>query len=548
MALTVTDLSTLDPAQVETFRVNETALVAAYNPNVDLKRGPTQDLVLTIKAALDTATQTNIDLIRQSNSLLAINENPALADTDTVNRLLSNYGLTRNPGAKASGQVTIVLSALVPTIIPAGTVFTINGQTFQPNMTYAGRTSSNSVVNPGDVLIQPFGTGYGFTISVTATTVGAAGNVSAGSVATLSVNPTNFTTAYAAADFTGGQDAETNADLLARQQSGLGAKVWGNRATIDAQLKAQFPGISATSVVGFGDPEMLRDTHSIWPGHTGGRSDVYVRTSPVWVGVTLVKTATLISVSGTLGTWQFTIARDDAPGYYQVDRILLPNVAPNNPGFTPSSDVRGYDLSVDATHTYFPDIVSPLEAAYGRYQTATVQFVDTVTNAGALAVGATASYTVICRTMPLIGAIQDFLGLRVNRPPMGDVYVKAAVPCFTTISLTLNVQSGTVVPVAAVAAALASAVNGLGFAGTIAGSLISQVAHNTVGAGLVSVSNLLMTGVIRGPDGSTTSISSSVSLTFTNNPAIMTTTQTVAFLLNPANVAITVVNVSVPTV
>jgi hypothetical protein len=548
MSLTVTDLTTLDPTQVEQFRQQDQALIQEYNPGADLKRGPLQDLVITPKAALDTATQTNIDLIRQSSSLLEINANPTLADTDTVNRLLSNYGLTRNPGAAATGTVTIVLSALVPTVIQPSTIFTINGLTFQPIMTYAGRVTSQLVVGPGDVLITALGSNYAFSITVQATAVGAAGNVTNGSTATLSLNPPQFVQAYAQGNFTGGQDEETNEQLIIRLQSGLAAKTWSNRATIDAMLKQQFPALMVESIIGFGDAEMLRDAHALWPGHAGGRSDTYVRTAQPWQAVVLTKTATLQSVSGVNGTWQFTVGRDDAPGYYEIDRILLPSMALTATGFAPSSDVRSWDFTPDATHSYFPDVTATIEAVYSRYQTSTVQFVDTVTNASSLTPGvSTAQYVVIFRTMPQVAAIQDFLGQRNNRPPMGDILVKAAVPCFMTASMTLNILTGTTVDVAALQNALAVAVNTAGFIGSIAASMLSQVLHNALGAALVSITGISLAGRIRKPDGTNVSISSSTNLSFSNDNSTMTTNRTVIFLLNATDVTLTIVNVPAPT-
>lgn len=547
MSLTVTDLTTLDPNVVEQFRATETGLIAAFNPGVDLKRGPTQDLVITPKAALDAATQTNIDLIRQASSLLAINANPALADTDTVNRLLSNYGLTRKTALPAVGTITVVLSALVPAVIPTTTVFTINGQTYQPVQTTAGRISQASVLGPGDVLITALGSNFSFPVAVQAVVAGSAGNAKNGSPATLSLNPPKFVQAYAQGDITGGQDQETNAQLIGRLQSGLAAKTWGSRFTVDALLRQQFPSLLADSIVGFGDPEMLRDTHAIWPGHTGGRSDLWIRMAPSWQAVTLSKTATLIFVSGTQGTWQFTVARDDAPGYYMVDRVLLPSQSPTSTGFPASSDVRSFDLSVDATHSYFPDVTTGVEGAYSRYQTSTVQFVDTITNASGLTPNvSTATYNVVLRTMPQIAAVQDYLGQRSVRPTMGDVLVRAAVPCFMTVSLTLNVLSGTVVNVAAAQAAVASAVNALGFSGSVPASAISQVLHNLLGASLVSVTSILMNGTLRRLDGTNIVLADPVNLAIVSDPANLVTNHTVAFLLNATDVTITVNSVAVP--
>jgi hypothetical protein len=550
MPIQVPPLAQLDPAEVEQFRASETALVQAYNPGVDLKRGPTQDLVITPKAALDTATQTNIDLVRQSNSLAQIIANPALADPTLVNNLLSTFGLTRKPGALATGQVTIVLSALTPTIIPTSVVFTINGQTFVPIQAYAGRTDPSLVIGPGDVLIVPLGSNFAFTINVVAQVVGAAGNISQGSTATLSQNPPQFVKAYAQGDFTGGQDTETNTQLVARLQSGLAIKAWSNRASIDAMIRQQFPNLITESIIGFGDAEQLRDAHAIWPGHAGGRSDIYIRTQQLWSKQMKQYTATLLSVNGTQGTWQFTVPRNDMPGFYEIDRILLLTQDPTQVGFQPSSDVRGTDLAIETfdSVTYFPDIVSAVEGTYSRYQTATIQFVDTITNASGLVIGSTAPYNVIFRTMPQVDQFQDFLGGRTVRPTMGDVLVKGAVPCFTSISMTVNVQQGTTVNATTVANAVAQAVNLMGFTGKVSASLISQTLHNLIGTNLVSVMGISMLGRIRRPDGTNVYISDSTSLGFVDDPAHMTTSRTVAFFVNPVDVAVNVVVVATPSV
>ena len=542
--LTVTDLTTLDPSEVEQFRQSETAMVQAYNPTADLKRGPTQDLVITIKAALDAATQENIDLVRQSSSLLEVSANPALGDADTVNRLLSNYGLTRKPAAAAAGTVAVIHTDLVPVIITPSVLFTVNGQQYQTTTTIAGRTSAAAVVGPGDVLIVPVGPNWGLPVPVVAITPGAAGNARSGSAATLSQPPPKFLRAYAAGDIAGGADAETNAQLLARLQSGLAFKAWGNRGTVDATLREQFPELLADSIIGFGDAEMLRDAHSLWPGHTGGRVDVYVRTSPSWVTVTLGVTATLVSVSGTQGTWQAVLGRDQAAGTYEVERLLLPGSDPTAAGFPPTADVRGLDLRADDTHTYFPDLVTPAEGAYSRYQTVTVTFVDTVTNVAAQPPGTQAAYTAVLRTMPSVDAIQDYLGGREVRPPMSDVLARAAVPCYTGVSMTLNIRAGTPVSVSDVQAAVAAAVNGLGFAGSVAASFISQVVHDLVGPGLVSITGFGLTGRLRRPDGAIVYLSGTASLDAPNDPGHMVSARTVAFLLDAQDVAVTVLPVA----
>lgn len=548
MSLAVTDLLTLDPNEVEQFRAAMVTMLQEYNPNIDLKRGPTQDLVVTPKAALDTATQANIDRIRQSSSLLQIQANPTLADTGVVDNLLSNYGLTRQAAAAASGPVTIVLSAMTATIIPTSLTFTINSRTYAPDQTYAGRTSSGSVSGPGDRLIVQVGSNYVFTINVIDRATGAAGNASMGNAAVPSAAITSFIRAYVQADFTGGADAETNAELLANLQAGLAAKTWSNRATIAGMLQQQFPQILAVSITGFGDPEMLRDQHQIWPGSCGGRADLYVRTSEQWQIVSLTKTATLVSKIGSVGTWQFTVSRDNAPGYYVVDRVLLPTQDVTSTGFAASLDTRALDLTPDATHAYFPDLVNVIEGVYTRYQAATVQFVDTITNASSLTPNvSTASYTVLLRIQPNIADIQDWIGDRTRQPPNGDALVKAAVPCFTTVGFTLTVLTGTTVSSAAVAAAVAAVVNEAGFAGSVAASTISAAVHTLLGAAVVSLTAFSLAGQVHRPDGTIISLSSSTAITAPDDPANGLSSRTIVFFLEPTDVTVTIVYVAAPT-
>ncbi len=541
MSAPVTSLLDLDPAEVEQFRLADTALLQEYNPTVDLKRGPTQDLVVTPKAALDAATQELIDRVRRSSSLAAITADPTLADDNTVDNLLSNYGLIRQAAAAATGEVTIVLSALVPAVIPISVTFVIGGRTYAPDRVYAGRTSSLAVTGSGDRLITAAGSNYAFTITVVDRATGAAGNARAGAAAVPSTTPASFVRAYAAADFTGGRDAQTNAELLALLSSGLAAKTWSNRVTIEGMLRQQFPTLVAISIIGFGDPEMRRDQHQLWPGSCGGRADLFVRTAARWGIVSLTKTATLISKAGAVGTWQVTIGRDDAPSYYKVDRVLLPGQDATETGFAATVDTRAADLTPDAGHTYFPDVTTALEAMYTRYQASSVRFVDTVTDATALTPSvATASYNVLVRRLPDIAAIQDWLGDRTRQPPGGDVLVVAAVPCFTTVAFTLTVPTGTTVDTAAVKAAVAAAVNAGGFAGTLPASLISATVHALFGTVAVALTAFALAGTVRRRDGTNVALSSSTILTVPDDPDNGVTSRTVVFFLEPADVTVTV--------
>lgn len=546
MGITVTNLNDLSQKSVDLFQAALDTQIQELQPLVDVEGGTFEDLLLHLKAVLDAATQENIDLVRQANSLQQVIANPQLADPTIVQLLLSNYNLRANLGTKASGPVTFVLSQLIGTVIPQGSLFVIQGMSFTSPVTYGVRTSPAAVLTPTDVLITQVGPGqYAFTVSLTAVNVGTTGNVLRGVTVLPQQPPAAFLRAYVQNDFTGGTNASTNQELLTQLAAGMAIGAWSNRVNIQSLITKQpaFANINPNniSIIGFGDPEMIRDQHAIWPGASGGRADVYVKSQPIYQNVAFTKTATLISKIGPLGTWQFGINRDDSPGFYRVLKILFVGEDPNDTGFPPTSDVRGIDLSgVDGP----PDIINALEGTYGAFQTAVIQFVDNVTDATALVVGtATKNYQVVTQAMPLIGELQIFLLGRSVRPPMSDAEVKAPIPVFTTVACTVNYDMNTTPPdITTLNNAIAAAVNGLVYPGTLAASFIDQTIHNTY-ANVVSVTGFTITGTIRRTDGTTTFLTSALQITIPSVNNLMQSGRTAVFFLEPANISITLVAV-----
>lgn len=532
----------LDQALVDQYRKLFIAILQEYNPQLDLqKKGPLHELVLHARAVLSAAQEARLQTVFKSGSLLEIAKDPSLADADTVDRVLSNFRLTRRPGASAAGQVTIVLSSQTPVVIPQGTVFTLKGLTFVATATFAARTSGQNLLSPNDRLLVPVPSGYAFAVDVRAVQPGAAGNVTYGTAAIVAQPPPRFVKAYAAADFAGGADPETTTQLLNRLTASLAAQGWSSRSGVEALLRASpaLAGLKALSVIGFGDPEMRRDRHSLWPGSLGGRCDLYLRTDDLKT-VVLTKQATLVAKQGALGTWQMGIARDDAPGYYEVKSVLPAGSDPASGTLTVTQETRGLDLSGGVA----PDVATALEAAYSRYQTAVLQFADTLTDATALPLNTTQqSYTLALKTMPLLAAAQDYLGQPQARPPGGDVLVKGPVPCFLTVTFTANVRRGQAAPtMAALQRAVADFVNGLGFPGQLTGSAIAQVVHNAAPA--VSGLTLMdLLGRVRKPDGTMIFMHSGDSLTVPDLPDDGVTARTVSFFLDPNDVGVTLVTV-----
>lgn len=563
--LTYSDLADLDADRLVALEEVAAAVLAENDPDVDLRRGAVKDLLLHPRALLMAQNEQAVLGALNSGSLAALVADPTLAtDEGAVDRVLGNYGLTRRAAAVATGQVTLVLDTLTPAVIPSGSVFTLNGLSFVADRTYAARTSSLQVTGAGDRLLTLTGANdYAFTIGVVASLAGSTGNVRRGTTATPASAPVSFLTAYAATDFTGGADAETNTQLLARQQAGLAVKAWSNRAGIEAVIRAatvdvvttnsdgtttttqalQFPTLDVISVIGMGDAEMLRDKHSLFPVAGGGRADLYAKTDRTYQTVTVRKTASLISKVGSVGTWQFGLGRADAPGYYEVTGVLLTTQDASSAGFPLATEVRSIDLSGTG---WKPDVTVVAEGVYSYYQAATCSFVDTVTDATSLLVGATKDYDVVVRLMPQLAELQLLWNDVSRRPTMGDVLAKAPIPCFTSVSFTLNVRRGSSVTTSVVQSAVADVVNSLGFAGSLPASLLAQTLHTLLGDALVSVSGMQLTGRLRRPSGTVSFPSSPTLLTLPEESTEMLSGRTAVFLTDPNSVSVTVATVDAP--
>ena len=152
MGITVSKLDELTTTDVEQALELVTQLVQESNPDLDVRRGVLHDLVLYYSAVLAAAKDEEISRVRRSLSLQEITADPTLADTTLVDAVLSNFRVTRKVGAQATGQITIVLDALIPVTITAGASFTALGQSFVTERAFAARTSAAAVVSTDDVL------------------------------------------------------------------------------------------------------------------------------------------------------------------------------------------------------------------------------------------------------------------------------------------------------------------------------------------------------------------------------------------------------------
>ena len=554
MSLTVSNfelsnLTDLDNADVQQVLEQLTTQLQELNPSLDLKRGVFKDIVAYYHAVLETAIRTNLERYQSARSLQQINANAVAADSTVVDEVLSNWGVTRKTGTRAIGSVTVEISQARSVTIPANFTFSVNGLTYVATQTFTSRTSEGQISNPvtDRLLVQLSNGNWAFTIEVEAEDVGSKYKLNAGDTLNPDRTVVSFVASYATSTFNDGLDAETNEQLIADLQLGLAAKALSNRTNMRSYLRS-IPALNLVtnqSIVGYGDAEMLRDQHTIFPVSYGGRVDWYIRGQETLQRLAVTVTATCVSIAGSTSTWQFALNKNASPGFYEVTKVRRQLDANLNSGFEIILDSRSNDLTGDG---FIPDITTIAEGAYTAFQTAIIQFVDTVTLVSGLAVGQTALYTCELIGTPLIQEIQTLVSSRDVRSYAADALVKAPVPCFVQVTLTLNKTTGTMIDadmIDKIKLAVIGVVNRTDFVGRLDGSYIIEAVHGLI-TDNISVTQLDLLGRIRRPDGTLQYLRDPDSIVIPEQPVKMVTAKTVQFFAEVADVSVNVAS-TIPT-
>lgn len=540
MPLEISTLRELSPDKVAAMSAILSQLMQERHPEVELSRGVFHDLVLYFNAVLNAAVRENIDRVLQSNSLLKITQNPALAEDAIVDQVLSNFNVARNNGTAATGSVTFVFLLPEPTEIPADIFYIANEFEFQPADTFTILPPGNVTNKTNERVMIEVGDGtYAATIPFVAVNTGKAGNIRRGTKMLATSLPGNVADAFAASDFVDGLDPLTNEEYLKQLSVGLTAKTIGSRKSYEAFIRSidEFKNLLHCSVLGCGDVEQQRDQHSIFPVSGGGKVDIYLQTAAGAQEVEHILEATYVGI-GERGTiWQAAISRNAAPGFYDVTRVAALTDKTSN-GYPVVQDIRGVDL---AQISYAPDIVHVHEGVYSRYQTAIIRFEDSDKLSSGLVVNQSkALYTVTTRGMPLVGDIHDTITSRDNRPRATDILVKAAVPCFTQISFEVRTEMNEVISdetLLSMKEAVVAAISQVGFAGQLHSSVVANAAHKFL-TGRQAIGHIDMFGKIRRPDGTFAYLRDGTLLTIPNDPTRLITGRTTVFVVGVENVSI----------
>jgi uncharacterized phage protein gp47/JayE len=548
VAIEVTSLDQLDPTLVANLQAEFVQLVNERHPEVDLSLGVFHDLIAHFSGGISGAiNQYKINEYLKARSLKDLNDNPEGADNDLVDLVLSNYLITRRTGAPATGEITIVVAADVPIVLSNQAIFESSGATyFLPAPYVALPSTSTALLELNERRLVPIGDGsFVFSVPAVATRNGAVSNIQRGTTMTPQAPPDQFIKAYAATDFVGGSDTETNTDLLTRLQNGVAAKCMQGRTNIIALLQEQptFAGILHYQIIGYGNAEMQRNQHTILPIGLPGYIDIYPRTTAIPQRTVLTKTATYVGLSGANTVWQFSLDRDDAPGFYEVDQVINKGADPAaDSGYEIQSVLRGINLAAEAGQIV-PDIINAVEGAFTRFQTAVVRFINTDIPAAGLTVNSSKrDFDIYVTAVPLIRDVQAFCSSRDVRNLTGDVLVRAPIPCFLTVSCEIQQSSESLeLDLNAIRNAIATRINALVFPTQLNASTVAAVIHSFLTT-QQAIGPIELFGRILLPDGTETFARSTGVLELPDRYDVMATGNTIAFYLDPQDIVITVVN------
>jgi hypothetical protein len=522
-----------------------TFLLNVY-PDMDLQ--PTRalyDLLVRPGAELNAYNQTNINHYRSASSLQEIVENPDAYTEEDVDRILGNFRIDRDAGAKASGNVTIILSDDLTVSVPEGAIFTGAGLTFYAKSTYISTSGSLTTIFDRPLTQLSDGT-WAFTIAVEAENTGEQYDLKQGTDIAWGTPSTGYVSSYVESDFSGGTDEETNKELIQKLDEGLAAKAMAGRVNISALIRESYPTARDISIIGFGDSEMLRDSHNIFGIKTGGKSDIYTRTSSKLVEQTITKSCTLIDWDNK--TFQASIDRNDYPGFYAIQAVYPADRTGITGTLEISSEVRGVDVT-DLPYVA-PAIANIIEGAYTRYQTAVVQFQSPETDVTDLNVGDTVDFKFEVLGVPFIDDIQDYVAGRAVHNPQGDFLVRAPVPMLISISMQIDYVTGDeAVDVDAVKNEVASAINAIDFSlGRVPSSRVIDSAHNALTGRAAVHEPIDMMGVIRLPSGESRLLRSTTQLEVPEVVEEGVSSRNVSFYTDATAIEVSVVTVDTKSV
>ena len=504
--------------------------VRSSYPNFDLGPGSAfNDLVITPLAKTTAAGELN------NKDFLAgfTGDDLDIEATDIIDLIAARYFVDRKSGAVATGVVTIVTSSNSSLVIPTSASFvTDDGLTFNPSFQYRVFSEETLATSTNDLVFKDYGNGlYYVRISLSASESGAAYNIIQRTTFNVS-GIRNLSEAYAATDFSGGKELETNEELIARLPTEYSAKSFGSTRSIEAMVTEAFPNVDI-SIAGKSSEVMLRDTRNALGLHSGGVSDIYVRSQVRPSFDEQLMEAKLIDVNNSI--YEITVLSDEYPGLYSVSKVRSVNIDGNLPILTRTPFFTESDSP----------LVNNIVDAFGstRYSIK-FTFKDVNQNSVGLALGSTRKFLVTIFSMPLIDSITEFVEDPDNKNVALDLLVRGVTPAVVSAVYTIEVGDGDATPdVDQIKLDTITTIKEFGIGKSVIDSsiFIGAATANIGSHSFVDTSTLTLGCTIFASDGSVSNISNSKTIRITDHPEKGIHPDSIGFLVNEDSITINVV-------
>ena len=438
MSKYVINLENINSNLVESIRQTLITFLETRFPEYEFRSGTIHDLLIWPASILLANVHKEIAALPEQFAILGNNN---LMDdgigTEILEYWLKGLGIEPEAGAPAIGSALLVFQSNKGTYISTSHQFTSNGITFTPIRNYSILPTGSIALTQDEVALELSQSGEYYTvIELTSIEYTEKANISRGTELTPVIPISGLIRAAAWTEFTGGVDSDTIKNVLERLKQGITAKTYGGPAHLSTLIRktTAFPSVSFDRALGWRNQEMTRNKSSQFQIAQGGFVDWYVRTKNETIKQAIYKTAHFLRNTTEGSLWRVEIGRDDLPGFYNIASILDKNEIKETQSYPILSEVRGVDTTKTAQYPVIPHLPNPTEGIFTAYQTAEVQFLvpeiidDQET---------TRIVKVILEGMPLIYEIQTW----ANDPQLqcyDDILIRAAVPCFTNISIRLN--------------------------------------------------------------------------------------------------------------
>ena len=545
--ITLSDISQADfDAAAETV----VSGIKAFNGKLDTRDGTVlRDLLVNPEAAIEAVTAGQISEARKSSSLKRLKEAQDAGeaiDQDDVNAILSNFNIKPHSGTPARGLVKVVVAdGTVAYSVPEGAVFsTSDKHSFLVDSQVVASVAgvSNPGVSPTTTLYKG-AAGWFFLVPVTASDVGADGNISQGTSLTPESRIPSFVMAEAYKDFCGGSDVEPLGDIIKSIPSGLSIRGFVSKTAVEGMLRGEFDEgehpIVAVSAVGYGNAAQRRDKHNLFGVGVGGRIDVYVRNFTD----AFTKTETLAGIKIEDGRYFINVPEGKFPGACWIKSVSDPFSADNSEDVLSSlaftaertADVSGTWHDIDSSTPYN----TAVEAFNTVWQGFGILLDDVPEDIDGGGWSDTRNFKVTAYCMPLAKEIQDFVDRDDVRSVSTDVVVRCPIVCGVSVNAVVSYDPKNPVDEATAKSKIRSYINNLGFVGRLTRSEIVQILKN-LGAVSVEMPNQdMLFGELHDAAGKRHVLSGdALDISSIEDGTVMLTKDTVVFCAEERNVQI----------